>query len=69
MGTWCDTSHRYGEPDSASADVVVLADYEVGMQDQLSWARSRAWRCRRRRWRDLYIATQWLHADQAQIAP
>jgi xanthine dehydrogenase D subunit len=61
---------RYGEPDSVSADVVVVADYEVGMQDQAFLGPESGLAVPAADGGiDLYIATQWLHADQAQIAP
>jgi xanthine dehydrogenase D subunit len=61
---------RYGEPDSVSADVVVVAEYEVGMQDQAFLGPESGLAVPAADGGiDLYIATQWLHADQAQIAP
>jgi xanthine dehydrogenase D subunit len=61
---------RHGDPDRASADVVVVGEYEVGMQDQAFLGPESGLAVPAPDGSvDLYIATQWLHTDQAQIAP
>jgi xanthine dehydrogenase D subunit len=61
---------RYGEPDSATADVVVVAEYEVGMQDQAFLGPESGLAVPAADGGvDLHLATQWLHVDRAQIAP
>ncbi len=59
---------RHGDPD-ATAEVVVRADYEVGMQDQAFLGPESALAVPAQDGGiDLYIATQWLHVDQGQVA-
>ncbi|MEU1675342.1 xanthine dehydrogenase subunit D [Streptomyces roseifaciens] len=54
----------------ARADVVVTGDYEVGMQDQAFLGPESGLAVPAADGGvDLYIATQWLHADLRQIAP
>ncbi|MEU8550359.1 xanthine dehydrogenase subunit D [Streptomyces roseoverticillatus] len=54
----------------ARADVVVSGDYEVGMQDQAFLGPESGLAVPAEDGGvDLYIATQWLHADLRQIAP
>ncbi|MEU1815971.1 xanthine dehydrogenase subunit D [Streptomyces roseifaciens] len=54
----------------ARADVVVTGDYEVGMQDQAFLGPESGLAVPAGDGGvDLYIATQWLHADLRQIAP
>ena len=59
---------RHGDPD-AGAEVVVRGDYEVGMQDQAFLGPESALAVPAEDGGiDLYIATQWLHVDQGQVA-
>ncbi len=59
---------RHGDPD-ATAEVVVRADYEMGMQDQAFLGPESALAVPAQDGGiDLYIATQWLHVDQGQVA-
>jgi CO/xanthine dehydrogenase Mo-binding subunit len=59
---------RHGAPD-ATADVVVRGVYEVGMQDQAFLGPESALAVPAEDGGiDLYIATQWLHVDQGQVA-
>jgi CO/xanthine dehydrogenase Mo-binding subunit len=59
---------RHGDPD-ATAEVVVRADYEVGMQYQAFLGPESALAVPAQDGGiDLYIATQWLHVDQGQVA-
>ena len=59
---------RHGDPDAA-ADVVVRGVYEVGMQDQAFLGPESALAVPAEDGGiDLYIATQWLHVDQGQVA-
>ena len=59
---------NHGDPD-ASADVVVSADYEVGMQDQAFLGPESGLAVPDGAGGvDLHIATQWLHVDRDQIA-
>ncbi|GAA3744597.1 xanthine dehydrogenase D subunit [Spinactinospora alkalitolerans] len=54
----------------ALADVVVTSEYEVGMQDQAFLGPESGMAVPAEDGGvDLYIATQWLHVDQRQIAP
>ncbi len=54
----------------ARADVIVSADYEVGMQDQAFLGPESGLAVPAEDGGvDLYVATQWLHADLRQIAP
>ncbi|CAM3910195.1 xanthine dehydrogenase subunit D [Nocardiopsis rhodophaea] len=54
----------------AQADAVVTTDYEVGMQDQAFLGPESGLAVPAEDGGvDLYIATQWLHVDQRQIAP
>jgi xanthine dehydrogenase D subunit len=58
----------HGDPD-AHADVVVSGEYEVGMQDQAFLGPESGLAIPDGEGGvDLYIATQWLHVDQDQIA-
>ncbi|MGE0025849.1 MAG: molybdopterin cofactor-binding domain-containing protein [Thermoleophilia bacterium] len=59
---------RHGDP-GATADVVVRGEYEVGMQDQAFLGPESALAVPAEDGGiDLYIATQWLHVDQGQVA-
>ena len=59
---------RRGDPE-AFADVVVRGDYEVGMQDQAFLGPESGLAVPAPDGGvDLYVATQWLHVDQGQIA-
>ncbi|HEU5476018.1 MAG TPA: xanthine dehydrogenase subunit D [Actinophytocola sp.] len=59
---------RRGEPDPA-ADVVVTGEYTVGMQDQAFLGPESGLAVPAEDGGvDLYIATQWLHVDQQQVA-
>ncbi len=59
---------RRGDP-SATADVVVSGEYEVGMQDQAFLGPESGMAIPAEDGGvDLYIATQWLHVDQSQVA-
>ncbi|MGH8882460.1 MAG: molybdopterin cofactor-binding domain-containing protein, partial [Stackebrandtia sp.] len=61
---------RVGDADAAVADVVVAADYEVGMQDQAFLGPESGLAVPTADGGiELYIATQWLHVDLWQIAP
>ncbi|MGE5826976.1 MAG: molybdopterin cofactor-binding domain-containing protein [Micromonosporaceae bacterium] len=61
---------RHGDPDAATADVVVVGEYEVGMQDQAFLGPESGLAVPAADGGvDLYVATQWLHVDRAQIAP
>ncbi|MEO3753804.1 xanthine dehydrogenase subunit D [Streptomyces sp. B6B3] len=53
-----------------TADVVVTGDYEVGMQDQAMLGPESGLAVPAEDGGvDLYVATQWLHVDQRQLAP
>jgi xanthine dehydrogenase D subunit len=55
---------------AAAADVVVTGEYEVGMQDQAFLGPESGLAVPAEDGGvDLFIATQWLHVDQEQIAP
>jgi xanthine dehydrogenase D subunit len=59
---------NHGDPD-APADVVVSGEYEVGMQDQAFLGPESGLAVPDGAGGvDLYIATQWLHVDQGQVA-
>jgi xanthine dehydrogenase D subunit len=59
---------RHGEQD-VRADVVVTGEYEVGMQDQAFLGPESGMAVPAEDGGvDLYIATQWLHVDQEQLA-
>jgi xanthine dehydrogenase D subunit len=59
---------RKGDPE-AKADIVVRGTYEVGMQDQAFLGPESGLAVPAEDGGvDLYVATQWLHVDQAQIA-
>jgi len=59
---------RRGDPDAA-AEVVVSGEYEVGMQDQAFLGPESGLAVPAEDGGvDLYIATQWLHVDQKQVA-
>ncbi|PRY44424.1 xanthine dehydrogenase molybdenum binding subunit apoprotein [Geodermatophilus tzadiensis] len=58
---------RKGDPD-ATADVVVVGEYEVGMQDQAFLGPESGLAVPAEDGGvELYVATQWLHVDQRQI--
>jgi xanthine dehydrogenase D subunit len=65
---------RHGDPQvhedpAAHADVVVRGDYEVGMQDQAFLGPESGMAVPAPDGGvDLYVATQWLHVDRAQVA-
>jgi len=60
---------RVGSPDEVTADVVVIGEYEVGMQDQAFLGPESGLAVPAENGGiDLYIATQWLHVDRGQIA-
>ncbi|MFC4585020.1 molybdopterin cofactor-binding domain-containing protein [Sphaerisporangium corydalis] len=57
-------------PGAATAEVVVTGEYEVGMQDQAFLGPESGLAVPAEDGGiDLFIATQWLHVDQDQIAP
>src|SRR3712207_4013391 len=59
---------EHGDP-AASADVVVTGEYEVGMQDQAFLGPESGLAVPSEDGGvELYIATQWLHVDQDQLA-
>jgi xanthine dehydrogenase D subunit len=59
---------RRGDP-HAPADIVVSGEYEVGMQDQAFLGPESGLAVPAEDGGvELYVATQWLHADQAQVA-
>ena len=59
---------RRGEP-AATAEVVVTGEYQVGMQDQAFLGPESGLAVPAEDGGvDLYIATQWLHVDQSQVA-
>ncbi|HEX2419695.1 MAG TPA: molybdopterin cofactor-binding domain-containing protein, partial [Micromonosporaceae bacterium] len=61
---------RRGDPESAHADVVVTGQYRVGMQDQAFLGPESGLAVPSEDGGvDLYVATQWLHVDQKQLAP
>jgi xanthine dehydrogenase D subunit len=61
---------RHGNPDAVIAEVVVSGEYEVGMQDQAFLGPESGLAVPAPDGGiDLYVATQWLHADRSQIAP
>jgi xanthine dehydrogenase D subunit len=60
---------RRGAPDTAAAEVVVRGEYRVGMQDQAFLGPESGLAVPDGDGGvDLYVATQWLHADQRQVA-
>ncbi len=60
---------RVGSPDEVGADIVVVGEYEVGMQDQAFLGPESGLAVPAEDGGiDLYIATQWLHADRGQVA-
>ncbi|GAA3512230.1 xanthine dehydrogenase subunit D [Actinocatenispora rupis] len=60
---------RRGDP-APTADVVVRGEYAIGMQDQAFLGPESGLAVPAADGGvDLYVATQWLHADQRQIAP
>ncbi len=64
-----DVLVEHGDPD-ASAEVVVEAEYELGMQDQAALGPEAGLAIPRQDGGvELYVATQWLHEDLRQIAP
>jgi xanthine dehydrogenase D subunit len=59
---------RKGDPDAA-AEVVVSGEYQVGMQDQAPLGPESGLAVPSEDGGvDLFVATQWLHADRAQVA-
>jgi CO/xanthine dehydrogenase Mo-binding subunit len=61
---------RHGDPDAAEADVWVEGYYETGMQDQAPLGPEAGLAVPAEDGGvDLYAVSQWLHADQDQIAP
>src|SRR5262249_41658265 len=59
---------RRGDPDAA-AEVVIRGEYRVGMQDQAFLGPESGLAVPDGEGGvDLYVATQWLHADQRQVA-
>jgi xanthine dehydrogenase D subunit len=59
---------RHGDQ-SATADVVVRGEYEIGMQDQAPLGPESGLAIPDGEGGvDLYVSTQWLHVDQAQLA-
>jgi xanthine dehydrogenase D subunit len=60
---------RHGDPDAATAEVVVGGEYTVGMQDQAFLGPESGMAVPAEDGGvDLYIATQWLHVDRDQVA-
>jgi xanthine dehydrogenase D subunit len=60
---------RHGDPDAATAEVVVSGEYRVGMQDQAFLGPESGMAVPAEDGGvDLYVATQWLHADRDQVA-
>lgn len=60
---------RHGEGANAAADVVVIGEYEIGMQDQAFLGPESGLAVPDGQGGvDLYISTQWLHIDQDQVA-
>ncbi len=60
---------KHGDPENAEAEVVVTGEYEVGMQDQAFLGPESGLAVPDGEGGvDLYIATQWLHVDQDQLA-
>jgi xanthine dehydrogenase D subunit len=60
---------RKGDPFGVTADVVVTGEYQVGMQDQAFLGPESGLAVPAEDGGvDLYIATQWLHVDQRQVA-
>ncbi len=60
---------RRGDPDAVTAPVVVTGRYEVGMQDQAFLGPESGLAVPAEDGGvQLYVATQWLHVDQGQIA-
>ena len=60
---------RHGEPDGVEGHVVVEGTYEVGMQDQAFMGPESAMALPMEDGGiELFIATQWLHVDQTQVA-
>nr|WP_233510644.1 xanthine dehydrogenase subunit D [Actinomadura craniellae] len=61
---------RRGDPETSGAEVVVTGEYEVGMQDQAFLGPESGLAVPAEDGGvDLFVATQWLHVDQEQIAP
>ena len=59
----------HGDPETARAEVVVRGEYEIGMQDQAFLGPESGLAVPDGEGGvDLYIATQWLHVDQDQLA-
>src|SRR5215470_2350323 len=60
---------RHGDPDGATADVVVTGEYRVGMQDQAFLGPESGLAVPAEDGGiDLFVATQWLHVDRDQVA-
>jgi xanthine dehydrogenase D subunit len=61
---------RVGDVATARAEIVVTGEYEVGMQDQAFLGPESGLAVPAEDGGvDLFVATQWLHVDQEQIAP
>lgn len=59
----------HGDPENATADVVVTGEYEVGMQDQAFLGPESGLAVPDGQGGvELYISTQWLHIDRDQVA-
>ncbi len=60
---------RHGEPETITGDVIVEGTYEVGMQDQAPLGTEAGMAVPSEDGGvELFIATQWLHVDQTQVA-
>jgi xanthine dehydrogenase D subunit len=60
---------KHGDPGTATADVVVEGEYEIGMQDQAFLGPESGLAVPDGQGGvDLYISTQWLHVDRDQLA-
>ncbi|MEM8904432.1 MAG: molybdopterin cofactor-binding domain-containing protein, partial [Actinomycetota bacterium] len=60
---------RHGDPDTVEGEVVVEGTYDVGMQDQAFMGPESAMALPMEDGGiELFIATQWLHVDQSQVA-
>src|SRR5919199_4911462 len=60
---------EHGDPEAATADVVVEGEYEVGMQDQAFLGPESGLAVPDGRGGvGLYVSTQWLHVDRDQLA-
>ncbi len=60
---------RHGDPDAVTGEVIVEGTYQVGMQDQAFMGTESGMALPTTDGGvDLFIATQWLHVDQSQVA-